>query len=231
MDTGLSQRQKLFAFFYFQGRSLKDAILESGYKCKPDSAYVMGSRLIRKVKIQTEIESLNATYNIGPSRLISNLVRVLNDKNAKVTTSGRIKLLELAMKLQGMHPDQLYPSGKKKSNEPVLKKNIGVDFRKIQFTKITPSAMPTIQLEDAKSEPVEPGREDTPVASSPSNHESRNISLIKKAVPKPVPRAVPMTIPRAIPRKSELKQPIPAYSLTNFRNGEVDNHRAIYYPA
>jgi len=56
---------------------------------------------------------------------------------------------------------------------------------------------------------------------------------IEQAVPKSIPKAVPMQIPKATPKPGEMRNPVAAYSPSNFKEDEVRIAQSgrVFYPA
>lgn len=78
-------------------RNAGAAVLEAGYKCTPESAYVIGCRLLKKVKIQTAVQKAQDEL-LGPdlkARVVARLSSIaftnLTDL-AEWDAAGRLKI-------------------------------------------------------------------------------------------------------------------------------------------
>ncbi|KKQ85180.1 MAG: hypothetical protein UT08_C0009G0014 [Candidatus Woesebacteria bacterium GW2011_GWB1_38_8] len=220
MLNTLNQRQRIFIYHYFKGLSLTRSAIEAGYTKKPGCAAVQGSRLLKNVKVRNAIEYLNEQSKITPSAIVSKLARVFHDKN---TTAGNIiKLSKLFFKIEGLdfnNSDARRPIRNKRRT------GVGsISYFPDKFIEVkTVSQVDTYNKEGIIEEPV-----------NKAHRFTEDSSLkIEQAVPKSIPKAVPMQIPKATPKPGEMRNPVAAYSPSNFKEDEVRIAQSgrVFYPA
>ena len=213
----------MFVHHYFKGLSITRAAIEAGYASKPECAAVIGSRLLKNVKVMNAIEYLNEQAGITPSRVVSNLVSVFNQENNSIKTkaSDIIKISNLFFKIWGL---DLSTSGTRRPTRNRRRAGVGsIFYSPDRFIEAkTVSQADTYNKEGIVEEPVNQAHrfnEDSPLK-------------IERAIPKSIPKAVSMQIPKATPKPGEMRNPVVAYSLSNFKEkDEVSTNHSVFYPA
>jgi hypothetical protein len=96
----LTERQREFVLAFIENGGNATQAAAYAYCCStPNSAAVTGSRLLRNVNIQREIEAAMAQAGLS----IGALVHKFTDRiNAEPTLLGRLKGLEMLFKLLGL---------------------------------------------------------------------------------------------------------------------------------
>ena len=208
MLDSLNQRQKKFVNNYFKGLNATRSCIEAGYSSNAATASVTGYRLLRNAKVVNAIQYLNEMSGISPDSVVSNLVSVFNQKNNSVKTkaSDIIKISNLFFKIWGL---DLSKSGTRRLTRNKRRPGVGsISYSPDNFFK---------QNGDTYNKEVI--EEDSPLK-------------IELAVPKSIPKAVPMEIPKATSRPGEMRNPVAAYSLSNFKEKEeVNTSHRVFYPA
>ena len=215
MLDNLNQRQRMFVYHYFKGLSITRSAIEAGYAKKPECAAVIGCRLLKNVKVRSALGTLNEQAGITPSRVMSNLVSVFNQKNDSVKTkaSDIIKISNLFFKIWGLDlskPDSRRPTRNKR------RAGVGsISYYPNNFVK--PNG------DTYNKEVIEEGSSLKEVV------QTEDVTYLKIA------RAVPKSFPKAIPKPAEMRSVAPAYSPFNFKEEDetdmTQSARKVFYPA
>lgn len=232
MPDTLNQRQRMFVYHYFKGLSITRSAIEAGYSGKPECAAVIGSRLLKNVKVRNAIEYLNEQSGITPSSVISKLASVFNQKNNSIKTkaSDIIKISNLFFKMWGL---DLGNSGTRRPTRN--KRRAGVGSISYSFDSLIKPNGDTYNKEaikeDTSFKEVRPFNLPEPesLQAVRQANSSQEDSQLK------IKRAVPRLFPRAIPKPSEMRNPSLVYSPFNFKDDDevsrTQSNRIVFYPA
>lgn len=231
MLDNLNQRQRMFVYHYFKGLSITRSAIEAGYSSKPECAAVIGCRLLKNVKVRSALGTLNEQAGITPSRVMSNLVSVFNQKNNSVKTkaSDIIKISNLFFKIWGL---DLSKSGTRKPTRNKRRTGVGgISYSFDNFIKPNGDTYYKERLvESSVKEVVQTGQSYEPGSQLPEDytpgvlsHEDNHLK-VERAVPKKY-------FPKAVPTPAKVKDPVPAYSFSSFGKQDEISQVRVTYPA
>lgn len=231
MLSSLNQRQQLFVYHYLKGLSITRAAIEAGYSSKPECAAVIGSRLLKNVKVRNAIEYLNEQSGITPSSVVSKLASVFHNKNTR--PSDVIKLSKLFFKIKGLDLT------KSETRRPTRNRKASIGSISYSLDNLVKPNGDTYNkeaiVEDSSFKEAEQVEHD-PVPSDRSHRDSSPGELSRDNNHLKIERAVPKSFPKAIPKSAEMRKPAPAYSLFGFKGDDESDSTSqsgnkVFYPA